>query len=571
MRGPAALALLAAATAIPTPILVDAAGTAGLRFVHYTGATGEYFLPEILGPGGALFDYDGDGDLDVLLLQGAPLDTGPDRAALFPLPSGHPPGARLFRNDLVAGGDRVLRFTDVTEQAGLRFEAYGMGAATGDFDNDGDPDVYLTAFGANALLRNDGGRFTDVTAEKGVGDERWSTSATFFDYDRDGDLDLFVANYVHFSAAANKRCFDAVGARDYCLPSVYRPVPDRLFRNEGGGRFRDVSEAAGITRADGPGLGVVAADFDGDGWLDLYVANDGAANQLWMNRGDGTFEDRGLFSGTAYNAEGLPEGSMGVAAEDFDGDGDEDLFVTNLPRETSTLYLNQAKAQFHDATDAWGLGTPSAARTGFGAAFFDYDHDGRLDLFVANGAVTIVEALRGRPYPFQETSQLFRHPGAPPFEDVSARAGLTVAEVSRGVAAGDVDNDGDLDLLVTNNNGTPRLWLNTAERRGRFLQVRLRGTADNRDGIGARVDVVRAGAPTLRRRVRTDGSYLAAGDPRVHFGLGSARAEEIVVRWPGGGHESWPAGGADRMITLIQGTGRAVAPVVAVCCNPKRP
>jgi hypothetical protein len=450
---------------------------------------------------------------------------------------------------------------DVSEKAGVARVAHGMGAAVGDYDNDGDPDLYVTAFGPNVLFRNNGdGTFADVTAEAGVGEERWSTSASFFDYDRDGDLDLFVANYLDFTVAGNKRCFDPVGARDYCTPSLYRPVPDRLFRNEGGGRFLDVTHAAGLTRADGPGLGVASADFDDDGWPDLYVANDGTANQLWMNRGDGTFEDRGLISGTAYNSEGLPEGSMGVAAADFDGDADEDLFVTNLPRETNTLYLNQGKGLFHDATDAWGLGVPSATHTGFGTAFLDYDSDGWLDLFVANGAVTIVEALRGRAYPFHEVNQLFHNPGRPTFREVSANGGaaLALSEVTRGAAVGDVDNDGDVDIFITNNNGPVRLLLNTS-RAGHWLQVRLRGTTDNRDGIGARVGLVRQGRPTLWRRIHTDGSYLTAGDPRVHFGLGSAPAETLLVQWPAGGREAWPAAGSNQLMTLTQGTGGAWA------------
>jgi hypothetical protein len=539
---------IVAAGAGPAPVFREIAADTGLRFEHVTGATGEYYMPEIMGAGGALLDYDGDGDLDVFLVQGAPLVAGQGVAPR----SGH----RLFRNDLGRDGPR---FVDVTEKAGVGRVGHGMGAAVGDYDNDGDPDLYVTAFGPTVLFRNNGdGTFSDVTAEAGVGEDRWSTSASFFDYDRDGDLDLFVANYLAFTVAGNKRCFDPVGARDYCAPSLYRSVPDRLFRNEGGGRFRDVTDAAGITRADGPGLGVVAADFDDDDWADLYVANDGAANQLWMNRRDGTFEDRGLLSGTAYNADGLPEGSMGVAAADFDGDADEDIFVTNLPHETNTLYVNQGKGLFHDATDAWGLGAPSAAHTGFGTAFFDYDGDGWLDLFVANGAVTIVEALRGGAYPFQEPNQLFHNPGRPPFREASAAAGeaLARAEVSRGVAPGDVDNDGDLDLLVTNNNGPVRLLLNVAPRRGWWLQARLRGVADNRDGIGARVGLVRDGAPTLWRRVHTDGSYLTAGDPRVHFGAAATRPRELVVQWPGGMHEAWPLPGTERLLTLTQGTGR---------------
>jgi hypothetical protein len=549
------LALAPPPTAGAPPLFREAAEATGLRFQHVAGATGEHYMPEIMGAGGALFDYDGDGDLDVFLVQGAPLAAG------APVPA---TGHRLFRNDLGRAGPR---FVDVTVKSGLgRRALHGMGAAVGDYDNDGDPDLYVTAFGPNTLWRNEGdGTFTDVTGEAGVGEERWSTSASFLDYDRDGDLDLFVANYLDFTVAGNKRCFDAVGARDYCAPAQYRPVPDRLFRNEGGGRFRDVTAVALLTRADGPGLGVVAADLDDDGWTDLYVANDGAANQLWINRRDGTFEDQGLLSGTAYNAEGLPEGSMGVAAEDVDGDGDFELFVTNLPGETNTLYLNQGKGLFHDATDAWGLGVPSATHTGFGTRFFDYDCDGWLDLFVANGAVTNREAQRGSPYPFRETSQLFHHPGRAPFAEASAQAGpfLARAEVTRGVTAGDVDNDGDVDLLVTNNNGPARLLLNEAARRGGWLEVALRGVTDNRQGLGARVGLVRDGAPVLWRRLHTDGSYLTASDPRVHFGLGTATAREVRVQWPNGMRESWPVEGAGRLLTLTQGTGRSEAATVS--------
>ncbi len=547
-----------AAAPAAKPLFREVAAETGLRFHHFTGSSWEYYIPEILGAGGAFLDYDGDGDLDVLLLQGSMLDPGraPD-SSRFPPERGQLLGHRLFRNDLTSAGK--LRFTDVTEASGLSGPAYGMGAAVGDYDNDGDPDLYLTGFGASVLYRNDGGRFSDVTAASGAATAGWSTSASFLDYDEDGDLDLFVARYIDFTVAGNKKCFDAVGARDYCLPAVYRAVPDRLYRNEGGGRFSDVTEAAGMLKADGPGLGVAAADYNGDGWPDLYVANDGAANQLWINRGNGSFEDQGLVSGTAYNAEGLPEGSMGLAAADFDGDADEDLFVTNLPRETNTLYLNQGKGLFQDATDAWGLGLPSATRTGFGTQFFDYDNDGWLDLFVANGAVTIVETLRGIAYPFHEKNQLFRNPGRVPFQETSQEAGPALArsEVSRGAAFGDLDNDGDVDVLVTNNNGPVRLLLNDAGESHHWLQVRLRGTSDNADGIGAKVGVVRPGAPTLWRRAHTDGSYLSASDPRVHIGLGTkADVEAVLVEWPSGRREAWPRPGLDRSLTLRQGTGQ---------------
>jgi enediyne biosynthesis protein E4 len=539
------------------PVFREIAAETGLRFDHFIGSSGEYYLPEILGSGGALLDYDGDGDLDVLLLQGSMLDPAVTPArSRFPPAAGEPRGHRLFRNELERGGG--LRFSDVTEASGLKGPAYGMGAAAADYDNDGDTDLYLTGFGASALYRNDAGRFSDVTAASGTGADGWSTSAAFLDYDRDGDLDLFVARYVDFTVAGNKRCVDAVGARDYCLPAAYRALPDRLYRNDGGSRFSDVTEAAGLLKADGPGLGVVAADVNGDGWTDLYVANDGAPNQLWINKGNGSFEDQGLVSGTAYNAQGLPEGSMGIAAEDFDADADLDLFVTNLPRETNTLYLNQGRGLFQDATDAWGLGSPSATRTGFGAAFFDYDNDGWLDLFVANGAVTIVEALRGDAYPFRERSQLFRNPGRAPFLETSEMAGPALArdEVSRGAAFGDLDNDGDVDVLVTNNNGPARLFENLAGTGGHWLKVRLRGATDNLDGIGSRVGIVRPGLPTLWRRAHSDGSYLSASDLRVHFGLGTqSEATSVLVEWPSGRREAWPRPGTNRLLTLRQGTG----------------
>jgi hypothetical protein len=319
-----------------------------------------------------------------------------------------------------------------------------------------------------------------------------------------------------------------------------------------------VTETSGIAKAFGPGLGVVAADFDGDGRLDLYVANDGAANQLWHNRGDGTFEESGLLSGTAYNAEGLPQGSMGVAAGDLDADGDEDLLVTNLPREGSVLYVNQGQGRFQDMSDAWGLRAPSIPYTGFGTGWIDYDNDGRLDLLVVNGGVTIVEAQRGQPYPFRQPQQLFHNGGGPPLREVAAETAgpaFGVAEVSRSAAFGDVDGDGGIDVLVTNNNGPARLLMNQAPR-GHWLQVRLRGVQDNADGLGAWLGLIRKGAPTLWRRSHTDGGYLSASDPRVHFGLGGSTAyDALVVRWPSGRRESWSALGVDRTVTLRQGTG----------------
>ena len=532
----------------------EVAAQSGLIFHHVNGASGRYHLPEIMGAGCALLDYDGDGDLDVLLIQGRALE---GRRSLT---SGSRP--HLFRNDASpAGSGQALRFTDVTDRAGFAEGDYGMGVAAGDYDNDGDVDLYLTNYGRNRMYRNNGdGTFADVTraAGDGLDDARWSTSASFSDYDADGDLDLFVANYVAFTTAGAKACHDPTGVRDYCGPLQFRPVPDRLFRNNGNGTFTDVSEWSGITRADGAGLGVSAADFNGDRRVDFFVANDGSANQLWLNRGDGTFEDGALLAGVAFNMDGFPEGSMGIAAGDADNDGDLDLFVTNITRETHAFYRNLGDGQFEDARLPAGIGTATAADTGFGTEFFDYDNDGQLDLFSANGAVTILEALRGDSFPFRQKNRLLRNAGGGRFADASPSAGpaLQVAEVSRGAAFGDVDNDGDVDVLVTTNGGPARLLLNDAASGHDWLLVRLQGVADTRDGLDARIGVQRPDGTVLWRRAHTDGSYLSASDPRVHFGLGPhARIREVIVEWRRGPRESWSNLGANQIVTLKQGTG----------------
>jgi enediyne biosynthesis protein E4 len=530
------------------PLFVESAASTGLVFTHVNGATGQYYLPEMMGAGVALFDYDNDGDLDVFLVQSGAID------------GSSPPGCRLFRNDLTVSPDgrRTLRFTDVTRQAGIAVRGYGMGVAVGDYDNDGYLDLFVTGFGATTLLHNNGnGTFSDVTSQAGVADTLWSTSAAFVDYDRDGFLDLFVARYVDFTIAGNKQCADSVGAHDYCGPRSYRPVPDRLFRNDGHGRFVDVTERAGIAKADGAGLGVSVGDYNGDGWPDLYVANDATPNQLWINRRDGTFVDEGVISGSALSAAGNPEGSMGIASGDFDLDGDEDLFVTNIAGETSVLYLNDGHGNFEDVRARTGLARLTAAFTGFGTDWFDYDNDGWPDLFIANGAVNIVEAQRGQPSPFRMTNQLFHNLEGRRFEDASALGGpvFARAEISRGAAFGDVDNDGDVDVVFTNNNGPVRLLINQASRQQHWLQVRLEQRPGNRFGIGGWVGVERAGRPTLWRRVRTDGSYLSASDVRAHFGIGATAAvTAIVVQWPDGQRERFTDVGADRVVTLQRST-----------------
>lgn len=542
----------------------EVAREVGLDFQHFTGATGEFLFHENMGSGVALLDYDGDGDLDVYFLQGALVDPSKSlKDCLFPPPAGSLPQSggpqnRLFRNELVEEGK--LRFVDVTRQAGVGDQGFGMGAAVGDYDNDGDWDLYVTNFGANVLYRNNGdGTFTDVTSQAGVDDVRWSVSAAFLDYDQDRDLDLFLTNYVDFTVLGNRACLNSLGERDYCSPEVYQPVPDRLFRNEGNGKFTNVTESAGIVTAFGKGLGVVCADFDGDAWIDIYVANDQTPNQLWIHQSDGTFEDMGLMSGTAYNADGLAEAGMGVGAGDFDNDGDEDLFMTHLVKETNTLYVNDGKAKFSDKTRQFSLASPSFAYTGFGTEWFDCDNDGDLDLFAANGAVYIVESLRGEPYPYHQKNQLFRNEGGSRFRDVTGEAGpaLDLSEVSRGAAFGDIDNDGDIDIVVANSNGPGRLLLNEAASGHHWLEVRLEGVGSNRHGIGARVGVLRTGQSTLWRRAHTDGSYASASDYRVHFGLGRVSdLVAVVVEWPGGKKETWEQVQADRAITLREGSGK---------------
>jgi enediyne biosynthesis protein E4 len=533
----------------------DIAADTGLHFQHVNGAAGRYHLPEIMGAGGALLDFDRDGDLDVFLLQGRDLD-GND-------PSSDPSrGHRLFRNDLsprTGGGS--LHFTDVTDRAGFVAGDYGMGAAVGDYDNDGDPDIYVTNFGPNRLYRNNAdGSFTDVTARAGEGldDPRWSASAAFSDYDADGDLDLFVANYVDFTVQGAKSCFDPAGVRDYCGPLQFRPVPDRLFRNNGNGTFTDVSESSGITKAYGSGLGVAAGDFNNDGLSDFYVANDARANQLWLNKGDGTFEDGALMAGLAFNAEGQAEGSMGLAIGDADNDGDLDIFVTNIAGESHAFYVNLGRGRFEDRRVASGLGTATRAYTGFGTDWFDCDNDGLLDLFVADGAVTRPEALRGDPFPFRQKNLLLRNLGDGRFRDVAAEAGpgLEPSGIGRGAAFGDVDNDGDVDVLVTNNGGPPRLLLNESTPGRAWLEVRLEGTADNRQGLGARVGLLSKSHATVWRLAHTDGSYLSASDPRVHFGVpATADVASVVVEWPRGSREMWTDLRVNQVVSLKQGTG----------------
>ena len=534
------ISLSVAAVAAQPPArapFADRTAETGFDFVHANGARGQLLLPEVIGAGGAVFDYDNDGDLDVFAVQSA--DAPPPAAR----------GSRLYRNDLRPGGR--LRFVDVTDRSRIALTTYGMGAATGDIDNDGWTDLFVTALGSNALLRNNGdGTFSDITARSGITDRRWSTSATFFDLDRDGALDLFVANYVNYRADMKRECFSAASARDYCNPAVYDAVPARLLRNTGQGTFADVSATAGIAASPGRGLGVLALDANEDGWTDVYVANDGDPNHLWINqRGTGRFRDDALLSGVALSRAGRPQGSMGIDAADLDGDGDEELFVTNLDNEGNALYLNAGKGLFEERTLEWGLF--ALGFTGFGTRFADYDHDTWPDLLVVNGAVRHMDAQRrtGDPYPLKQRNQLFHNERGRRYADVTTSAGPAFAAtaVGRGLVTGDLDNDGDLDAIAFNNSGPARVLLNESSPGNHWLGVRVLNGRVPRDALQARVEVMLADRRRLVRRVHTDGSYASAGDPRLLIGLGPAGAPVTIrVLWPQGTSEEFRNLAVDR-------------------------
>ena len=523
----------------PSPSIFDeVAEKVGLTFRHYNGMNGKFFLPEIMGAGAALFDYDNDGDLDVFLVQGNVLEpVEKPTSTMFPWRQSESPRHKLFRNEL--NSTRKLQFSDVTEKSGIAATGYGMGVATGDINNDGWSDLYITNLGSNQMYLNKGdGTFVDVTKNSNTDDSRWSTSAALFDYDRDGWLDLMVVNYADFSPANNPTCYAQTSARDYCTPRAFRAPGNRLFHNRRDGTFEDVTISAGVAKEFGHGLGIVTADFDDDGWIDIFVANDGDPNQLWMNKKNGTFKNEALLAGAAVNRDGRPEAGMGVDAGDFDGNGSDDIFVTHLMEETNTLFTNLNKATFEDRTREAGLGMPGRRFTGFGTLFLDYDNDGWLDLLVVNGAVQLLPELmrKGDAYPLGQPNQLFRNKGNGSFIEIIDDAGpnFQLLEVSRGAAFGDIDNDGDTDVLVTNNNGPVRLLLNQLGNRNHWLGLRLTGKT-GRDMLGASVEVVLSKTQVVRRRARTDGSYLSANDPRVLVGLGTAtRVETVRVRWPDG-------------------------------------
>jgi hypothetical protein len=550
-------------TAQDESYFVEQAAAAGIDFVHFNGMSGEYYYPEIMAPGVGLFDFDNDGDLDLYLVQSQMLGKGKTiKDALFP-PKG-PLKDRLYRNDLTVGADgkRTLHFTDVTEQAGINIQTYGMGVAAADVDNDGFVDIYRTGLTEGVLLHNNGnGTFTDITAKSGTANKGgWGVSAAFVDIDRDGWLDLFVGNYLLYSVEGDIDCLSVTGQHDYCPPNSYRPQPSKLYRNKGDGTFVDITKTALVGGAYGPALGVSTADFNNDGWMDIYVGNDGMPNQLWINQKNGTFKDMAFLNGAAVNGQGNSEASMGVDAGDYDNDGDEDIFITNWLAQMNILYQNQGNAVFEDRKAASGLGAPSLAKTGFGTAWLDFDNDSWLDLMTLNGSVSMIEAqARAKdPFPLKMLNQLFRNLGNGRFEDVSARGGepFKLLDVSRGAAFGDIDNDGDEDVVVGTANGPTRLFINNVGNKNHWLGLRLIGVG-GRDMIGARVSIVRPSGPTIWRRSRSDGSYASANDPRVLVGLGTSTAAVTVrVQWPDGKMEEWADQAIDRWTTLKQGSGK---------------
>jgi hypothetical protein len=510
---------------------VDVTPEAGVRFRHTSGRSNRSYLAESMGSGCAFLDYDGDGRLDLFFVNSSRLPGFPGKGPRYPA---------LYHNE--GGG----RFKDVTRQAGLQIDCYGMGVATADYDNDGDTDLLLTAYGGSHLFRNDHGRFTEVTRQAGIIGPPWGTSAAWFDYDRDGNLDLFICNYLKWSPETNQLCGEK-GLRYACSPSYYPSTASVLYHNNGNGtgggpvRFTDVTRQAKVDVANGKALGVVVWDLDDDGWLDFAVANDSQPNWLFRNNRDGTFTEVGVEAGVAYGLQGRQRSGMGIDTADYELTGREAIIVGNLSGEGLAFYRpTEAAGQFTDAAEAAGLFQASLPYTTFGARFFDYDLDGYPDLLTANGHVNEEVSANAGTFRYEQRLQLFHNePGASEqrqFRDVTAAAGpaLNQPRTSRGLAVGDVDGDGDPDLLVSVNNGPALLLQNEGPPRGHWLAVKLSSPGRNREGIGARVRVT-AGGVTRTGWIRSGGSYGSEDERVARFGLGEqARADRVEVRWPDG-------------------------------------
>ena len=523
------------------PQFVDRAAATGLVIDNVSGTTQSYIVEGMMG-GAAFFDYDNDGDIDLYVTNGSSFEG---------FGAGQHPTNRLYRNT-----DGT--FEDVTATAAASDTNWSMGCAVADYDNDGDDDLYLTNYGANRLFDNSGGgSFTDASNAARVGHESWGTGCTFGDYDLDGDVDLYVANYVDFSRDYKSTIpCEWKNIAVYCGPRGLLPARDVLYRNDGDGLFSDQTAAAEMT-LEYYGMAAIFADFDDDGWPDLFVADDTTPNMLYMNQGAGEgggFAERALEAGVAYNGEGVIQGCMGAAVADYDNDGRLDLFVSNFTDEFNTLYRNDGFGLFSDLSFPSRVASSGRTEVAWGTAFFDFDNDGDRDLFVANGHTYPQADLPRAESSYKEKNLLFENRGDGSFADVSARAGpgLGVEAVSRGAALGDYDDDGDLDVFVLNLNGAPALLHNDGGSRGNYLLVRTVGTVSNRSGIGARISVSAEGRQQ-HAQVLSGGSYLSHHDSRAHFGLGQlSRVDSLVVRWPGGALQKLEGIAANQLITVTE-------------------
>ncbi len=528
----AAFAAAVAATLPSGVAFTDVTTQAGIHFVHNAGKAGKKWLPETLGAGCAFLDYDNDGWPDILLINGK--DWTPRGRRSLPA---------LYHNN------HDGTFKDVTAGSGLDVEIYGMGVAVGDYDNDGRDDIYITALEGDRLFHNEGnGRFRDVTKAAGIQNANFGTSAVWFDYDRDGKLDLFVANYVQWTPKTDLWCSLDGATKSYCTPESYKGTRSRLFHNLGGGRFEEVSEKAGVGDPTSKSLGVTVLDFNGDGWPDLFVANDTQPNKLYRNLGNGTFKDEGMTAGVAYGEDGVARGAMGADAGDYDGSGRPHLLVGNFSNQMLGLYHNEGKGLFVDEAPSSTVGRASLLSLSFGVFFFDYDLDGRPDIFAANGHI---EEEIGRVQPkisYREPPLLFHNLGNHKFETVAA---ITRPMVARGAAYADYDHDGDLDILISTNNGPAALYRNDGGNRNHWLCLKLEGTKSNRDGIGAVVRVESASGKQWNM-VRSGSSYCSQSDLALTFGLGRDTSANVTVEWPSGIKQQVGTLKADQSIRVVE-------------------
>jgi len=529
-------------------ILTDVTKQTGITFVHTDGSCGNRFIMETVTAGLALFDYDNDGNIDIYFVNGAPLKGTVCKT---------PPKNALYRND---GG---WKFTDVTEQAGVGNTGYGLGVAVGDYDNDGYQDIYLNNFGQNVLYRNNGnGTFTDVAKQAGVEDSppHIGAGACFFDMDKDGDLDLFVSHYLEFSYDKHVTT-TTMGIPVYANPRFYRPVPNVLYRNNGDGTFTDVSLESGIGQHAGYGMGTVCADFDNDGDTDIFIANDVSENFLFKNDGKGKFEEVGVETGFAYDGQGDEQGSMGVDCGDYNNDGWLDFYVTSYHRQLATLYRNIEGDAFEDVTLATGAGAGTLQNVTWGCSFVDFDNDGDRDIFVACGHLQDNVELYDDTTSYYAQNILLMNTGDGKFVDVSQKSGdgMKVKLSSRGAGFDDLDNDGDVDVVILNSRREPTILRNDSPAKGHLLQVRLKGVKTNRDGVGARVKVT-AGNLLLVDEIHSGRGYQSHYGSRLYFGLGGrTKVDRIEVRWIGGGVDVFENIAVDQLVTLTEGgskTGR---------------